>query len=254
MHAQYRTGYAFATPTLTDSSPKGNPYSYFTVTANTQNQLWYWDSPLDSGYSVDNIPPIAPRNPTGSIVTSTVMLHWNRNGEDDLAGYEVYRGATQGFNPDTMAALVTTRDTSYADVHPTGGSHLFYAVRALDVHGNRSPKSVEVALVLLGVFEKSEVPKMFMLSQNYPNPFNPTTIIEFTLPEDGKASLKIYDMLGREVATLVNGELKSGVLHQATFDASKLSSGIYFSRLEYSPAVSLAGNGKQLMKKLILVK
>jgi hypothetical protein len=81
--------------------------------------------------------------------------------------------------------------------------------------------------------------------------FNPTTTIEFTLPEAGKASLKIYDVLGREVAKLVNGELKAGVTHQARLDASKLSTGIYFSRLEFSAS---DGSGKQLMKKLLLIK
>jgi hypothetical protein len=84
------------------------------------------------------------------------------------------------------------------------------------------------------------------LSENYPSPFNPTTNIDFTLPAGGKISLNIYDVLGREVAVLVNGEMKAGERHQAVFDASNLSSGVYFSRLEFE--------GKQLMKKLLLLK
>jgi hypothetical protein len=85
-----------------------------------------------------------------------------------------------------------------------------------------------------------------MLSQNYPNPFNPTTVIEFSVPEDGRVSLRIFDALGREVATLVNGPMKGRVLHQATFDASKYSSGIYFARLQ--------SGEKMELKKLMLVK
>jgi len=94
--------------------------------------------------------------------------------------------------------------------------------------------------------EKVSTPNSFTLSQNYPNPFNPTTSIEFTVPSDGRASLKVFDILGREVATLVDGEVKAGVLQQATFDASKMSSGIYFARLQFG--------GKQLMKKMVLMK
>jgi hypothetical protein len=86
----------------------------------------------------------------------------------------------------------------------------------------------------------------FNLSQNYPNPFNPTTTIEFTLAEDSKVSLKIYDVLGKEAATLVDGEFKAGVVHQVTFNASKFSSGIYFYRLD---------TGKNnLVKKLMVLK
>jgi hypothetical protein len=84
------------------------------------------------------------------------------------------------------------------------------------------------------------------LNQNYPNPFNPTTTITFTLAQDGFTTLKIYDVLGREVTTLVNGEMKSGVLNTVSFNASKLSSGMYFSRLE--------SGGNVQMKTLMLLK
>ncbi len=70
----------------------------------------------------------------------------------------------------------------------------------------------------------------FELKQNYPNPFNPTTAISFTLPTAGEATLKVYDMLGREVASLVNGMVSAGT-HTVNFDASNLSSGIYLYEL-----------------------
>ncbi len=76
------------------------------------------------------------------------------------------------------------------------------------------------------------VPRKFSLSQNYPNPFNPTTTIEFTLAEDGWTTLKIYDILGREVTMLVNGYYNAGQRHQVQLDASKLASGVYFYKLE----------------------
>ncbi|MEW6060871.1 MAG: LamG-like jellyroll fold domain-containing protein, partial [Bacteroidota bacterium] len=89
-------------------------------------------------------------------------------------------------------------------------------------------------------------PKVFALEQNYPNPFNPTTTIGFTLQISGFTTLKIYDAIGREVATLVNENLGAGVYHQKTFDAGNLSSGIYFVRLK--------NNGNQVMKKMLLMK
>jgi hypothetical protein len=89
-------------------------------------------------------------------------------------------------------------------------------------------------------------PQECALNQNYPNPFNPTTTITFTLAENSHVSLKVFDVLGREVAMLVNTRLNSGVVHQATLNASMLSTGVYFYRLE-------AGKNVQV-KKLMLLK
>jgi hypothetical protein len=75
------------------------------------------------------------------------------------------------------------------------------------------------------------VPQSLALEQNYPNPFNPSTRIGFQILDFGFASLKVFDILGREVATLVNEQLKPGS-YEATFDGSRLSSGIYFYRLQ----------------------
>jgi hypothetical protein len=76
----------------------------------------------------------------------------------------------------------------------------------------------------------SETPTEFALSQNFPNPFNPTTKIDFKLKQSGLTTLKVYDMLGREVETLVNGELQAGS-YQVDFDGRGLASGVYFYRL-----------------------
>ena len=74
------------------------------------------------------------------------------------------------------------------------------------------------------------VPLTYKLSQNYPNPFNPTTKINFSIPKDGKVVLKIYDVSGKEVYTLVN-EFKQAGNYNAIFNGSNLSSGVYFYRL-----------------------
>ncbi len=74
--------------------------------------------------------------------------------------------------------------------------------------------------------ETKDIPNTFSLNQNYPNPFNPTTTISFAIAEKGKVQLKVYDIIGKEIKTLVNGELSAGV-YNLTFDASNLPSGIY---------------------------
>lgn len=88
-------------------------------------------------------------------------------------------------------------------------------------------------------------PSLFILDQNYPNPFNPTTVISFRLSVNSKVSLKVYDVLGKEVAVLVNEEKQSGN-YKINFDAHKLASGIYF--------YSLHANNFVQNRKMILLK
>ena len=83
----------------------------------------------------------------------------------------------------------------------------------------------------------TEEPIDFKLLQNYPNPFNPTTTLEFQIPNSGQVKLSVYDILGREVATLIDGRLSRGS-HTATFDAQSLGSGIYIARLQSGNNVS----------------
>lgn len=78
---------------------------------------------------------------------------------------------------------------------------------------------------------ENEKPLRYALDQNYPNPFNPSTVINYELPVKSMISLKVFDMLGREVSTLVNGQISAGQ-HSVTFDASLLSSGLYFYQLQ----------------------
>jgi hypothetical protein len=78
--------------------------------------------------------------------------------------------------------------------------------------------------------EAKEIPTAFSLSANYPNPFNPSTTIRFGLPKASHVTLAVYNTLGQEVAVLVDGEQREG-FHEAKFDASALSSGIYYYRL-----------------------
>ncbi len=103
----------------------------------------------------------------------------------------------------------------------------------------------EIGIVTGVKNEESAIPKEFALSQNYPNPFNPSTKISFAIPKVGNATLKIYDLLGKEVVTLVEGEMSPGN-HEVIFDASGLPSGIYVYRL--------TSGGFTDIKRMILLK
>ncbi|VAX20224.1 hypothetical protein MNBD_IGNAVI01-2287, partial [hydrothermal vent metagenome] len=92
----------------------------------------------------------------------------------------------------------------------------------------------------------------YSLSQNYPNPFNPSTVINYQIPEDGFVNLKIYDITGREVTTLVNRTQTKG-RYQVNFDASNLSSGVYFYRIQSVPSSS-SGRGFVKTMKMILLR
>lgn len=96
-----------------------------------------------------------------------------------------------------------------------------------------------------GVKQLDELPVGYELSQNYPNPFNPTTNIKFSIPKEGFVSLKIFNTLGQEVATLVN-EVKSAGTYQVDFDASNLSTGMYVYRL--------SSGSYNVSKKMLLMK
>jgi hypothetical protein len=87
---------------------------------------------------------------------------------------------------------------------------------------------------------------VFALHQNYPNPFNPTTNVEFSLADDGRVSLRIYDIAGREVAVVYDGEGRAGRLYRATFNGSQLASGMYIARLQ--------SNNQQLVRKMLMIK
>ncbi len=96
-----------------------------------------------------------------------------------------------------------------------------------------------------GVEENNAIPNQFSLSQNYPNPFNAKTNIDFTLEKKAKVELAVYNLLGAKVATLANGQMEAGK-HSINFDASKISSGIYY--------YTLKTDGSEVSKKMTLLK
>ncbi len=102
----------------------------------------------------------------------------------------------------------------------------------------------------------TEIPSTYALNQNYPNPFNPATTISFSIPSSSKVTLKVFDLLGREVATLVDGDLAAGmhavVWDGKAYDARAASSSIYFCRMSATP--SAGGETVKQVRKMILMK
>lgn len=244
--------YSIVVPTLFDSTKsKGIYYSRFQISAHTLAPFVYSVSVIDSGYSLDNLVPQAPGN-LNVLATGPTQntLKWNGVPDKDLFSYKVYRSTSATFTPDISTFLGYSADTLYVDNAISPNVKYYYTVTAIDYSGNESAS----AGIVTSVHSYGEqVPTVYSLSQNYPNPFNPATTIQFGIPEASNVTLKIYDALGREVATLVDGQL-SPAYYSYTWSAGNLSSGMYIYRMT---ATSVKGEKKQLfnqVKKLLLMK
>jgi hypothetical protein len=170
-----------------------------------------------------------------------VTLSWHRNGEPDLAGYKVYYGMQSGQYDFTADAALDTSFT-FTDLD---SARYYFVVTALDTAGNESAFSEEIAWdpkpeepVGIGddVAGGPGAPRSFELSQNFPNPFNPSTSIRYTIARDGRdgrvpTTLRVYDMRGRQVRTLVEEEKSPGeyIVHWDGQDdrGVRLASGTY---------------------------
>ncbi len=135
------------------------------------------------------------------------------------------------------ARSIAPKEYSFSDKNLTTGKYV-YRLKQIDRDG-RFKYSQEVEFTI------GNVPSEFKLMQNYPNPFNPSTVISYQLPVSNHVSLKVYDAIGSEVATLVN-EVKEAGYYSVSFNGSKLSSGIYIARLQSGDKIQL--------RKMLLIK
>ena len=169
-----------------------------------------------------------------------------------LAGYRYYNSNFEALGNNTFFWSSTEFSTNYAYIMYLGGSDInlyFYNRDKGSGYSVRCLKGDGVTSV-----EKEEgLPTEFQLMQNYPNPFNPSTVISYQIPAFSKVTLKVFDVLGKEVATLVNEYQQSGNFVK-TFHGTSLPSGIYFYRLQVSDPSLRSGQDFTDTKKMMLIK
>jgi hypothetical protein len=132
--AEQLAGYGYTAPTTQDSMAGSNPYTAFFVTALTASATTFYESNVDSGYSVDNLAPPMPTPFVAAYGVTSNALHWGTSPAPDLAEFRLYRGLTADFTPGPGNAVVATRDTGYVDAPGAA----YYKLFAVDVHGNLS--------------------------------------------------------------------------------------------------------------------
>jgi hypothetical protein len=179
---------------------------------------------------------------TASVIGSSVTLSWITASELNNLGFEIQRSNNMD-NWESIAFVegsgnsISSSAYEYTDNSPAGGKY-FYRLKQIDINGTYEYSSVIEVFI--------SMPESFVLEQNYPNPFNPTTIIRFGFDKNTAAQLKVFDVLGNEVATLFDETVDAGRIYEINFDAAGLSSGIYFYRL--------IGDNKSEMKKMVLLR
>ncbi len=199
---------------------------------------------------------------TAAISNNSVELSWQTATEVNNYGFEIERSV--GSCVTQIASNLSNNEKwekiAFIEGHGNSNSPKYYSYsdNSLESSGNYSYRLKQVDID--GTFEYSDVieanlglPKKFKLDQNYPNPFNPSTSISYSIPSDGRVTLAIYDILGNEVAQLENGNKSAGT-YSHSFDASQLTSGIYFYTLSSTDLESSSGQDFVQTKKMLLMK
>jgi len=171
--------------------------------------------------------PVTLASLTFNVIGRNINLRWSTSSEINNSGFDIERKVSSGDYVKIgfvsgNGTVTTATNYEFTDRNLATGKYS-YRLKQIDNNGNFEYFNLN-SDVIIGV------PSKFKLSQNYPNPFNPSTKINFDLAKDSKVNLKIYDMLGREVSTLVN-EFRTAGYYSVDFNASALSSGVYFYRI-----------------------
>ncbi len=243
-----------------DVSAGGSNFRDIAVTSVSSDLfvMWTWGS-LNYRYRQYDANPLTPANFASTTYNNHPKLIWTANSEPDLNYYEIWRQFVYDpKHPESWILISTTTQANFVDNDVVIGNgsagDALYKIRAKDINNHLSGYTNTISFDFQDLqkqaYSSSDEIKDFSISQNYPNPFNPSTKITYALPEDAIVQIKIYDMLGTEVADLVN-ETKPAGVYETTFDASNLSSGIYIYRIT-------ALNGEKILfsqsKQMLLLK
>ena len=195
---------------------------------------------------LDGTLPVELSSFTANVISRDVKLNWTTATETNNAGFEIQK-STQNNNWIKVGYItgngtkITPTNYSIEDKKLNTGKY-YYRLKQIDYNGNFEYFNLTVEIEI-------GVPNKFNISQNYPNPFNPTTKIDFDLPYVSRVSIKLYDISGREVMTLIN-ETKTAGYYTILLNGNTLSSGMYFYR------IIAEGDGQNFVstKKLVLIK
>lgn len=188
--------------------------------------------------------PVELASFTSVVQDNNVVLHWQTLSEENNSGFEIERAVTNenssswikvGF-VEGKGNQSNVNDYSFRDIGLTSGKYN-YRLKQIDFNGSFNYYNLR-SEVIIGA------PATFGLSQNYPNPFNPATKINYSLPSDGKVLLKIFDVTGKEVRTLVN-ELQTSGYYSIDFRAENLGSGVYYYTMT-------SGNFRETRKMMVI--
>ncbi len=206
---------------------------------------WDWWWAVDNFCIYGSIVPVELTSFVANVNQGNVVLNWSTATETNNQGFQIERSNGGEFQSvgfvEGHGTTTELNNYTFTDRNVPAGNYS-YRLKKEDFDGTfEYSQVVEVEVV---------TPTEFALQQNYPNPFNPSTRISFSLATDSKVSLKVFDVLGQEVMTLINNDLSAGT-HQIDFNASRLNSGVYFYKIEAS-----GNNGTNFtdVKKMILTK
>jgi hypothetical protein len=238
--------YSVVAPTLADSTiAVGQQFSSFMVSALTATPGVFFDSPPDSGYSVDNLAPAVPQNFAADYSGTGTGLVWDDAPEADLQFYRVYRDVVPDFAPAPANLLQEVSASEFHD--PTASPwNYYYKVSAVDYSGNEGPAAATGTITAA----PGRGTGRFALHPPTPNPFNPSTLIAFEMRRAGRATLRVFDLAGRLVTTLIDGRRDAG-RHEIRWDGTdaagrSVSSGVYIYRFE--------AHGGVLTQRMTLIK
>jgi hypothetical protein len=235
--------YQCIAPTLCDSTATGGVcWSVFMVRALTDDPYTKYESPPDSGYSVDNLAPAPPGNLR---LASSVDLVWDKSQDADFDYFTIYGSDVPDF--DETAVLIGYTSGTAVDI--SAEVYGYYYATATDFSGNEG-EAASAPNTYADVPGNGRIPPAYALRQNTPNPFEAKTVISFELPEPNFVEIGIYDAAGRLVKSLVSREVAAG-RHAVEWlgtdeNGAEMGSGLYFVRI-------LAGDFSDT-KKMILVQ